>query len=307
MGQHTPVKRESDFTRRRFAFELLHTDGPANNMPAFHWHEFMELSFVRSGHGTYEIEGRSFPVAKGDIVVINNIERHRVTYEPGDPLFETVMHFSPQLLAPREDDGLDASYLGLFVHEGRQEPSFSNKPALPEAARRSVARLVAAISGEYKRRLPWYELMIKSQLLTLVALLLRESGRPPPPSAQQMAQRRSNIARLEAVVAFLRENFASELRLSEVAGRFSMSASYFSDYFRKHLGIRFSDYLLQVRIREALKLLCDEQRKVIDVAFACGFSSAASFYRAFRKVTGTSPRDHESGAVPAEASPTSSS
>ena len=58
------VRRDSDLVTRAFPFELRHARGPATNMRAFHWHDFVELSFVRSGRGTYEIEEKTFRVAK---------------------------------------------------------------------------------------------------------------------------------------------------------------------------------------------------------------------------------------------------
>ena len=76
-------KRESKLLEQPFPFEIIHIDEPANNMSMFHWHEFMEISYIQEGKGTYEIEEKVFGVAKGDFVIINNIERHKVTYHPG--------------------------------------------------------------------------------------------------------------------------------------------------------------------------------------------------------------------------------
>ena len=113
-----PVKRESDITQRAFPFELLHTRGPANNMAAFHWHDFMEICCVTHGSGVYEIEDKVLPVKTGDIVIINNVERHRVTYDAADPLFEIVIHFAPLLIWSKDKSSFDHRYLTLFLYEG---------------------------------------------------------------------------------------------------------------------------------------------------------------------------------------------
>jgi AraC-like DNA-binding protein len=289
-----PVKRESPISRRAFPFELLHAEGPANNMPSFHWHDFMELSWVRRGSGVYEIEDKVFHVSRGDVVIINNCERHRVTYHPQAPLYETVFHFAPQLLCPREAEGLDAGYLRLFLYDGA---TFTNAPALPPAVRKEVGRLVAAIREEYSARRPWSELMIKARLLTLVTHLLRASGLSEQPDPRGVAARRRNVARLERILAHIRRGFASELSLGGIAARFDMNPSYFSDYFHRNLGITFSEHLARVRIQEALRLLAEDRQSVTQIALACGFNTPASFYRAFRRVTGGSPRDVRSGRV----------
>jgi AraC-like DNA-binding protein len=290
-----PVKRESPISRRAFPFELLHAEGPANNMRAFHWHDFMELSYVRRGSGIYEIEDKVFRVSRGDVVIINNCERHRVTYDPAAPLYETVFHFAPQLLCPREAEGLDAGYLRLFLYDGA---TFDNAPALPPAVRREVGRLVADIRVEYAARRPWGELMIKARLLTLVTHLLRACGLSEQPDPRGVAARRRNIARLERILACIRKSFASELGLGGIALRFGMNPSYFSDYFRRNLGITFSEHLARVRIQEAIRLLGEDRQNVTEIALACGFNTPASFYRAFRRVTGGSPRDFRSGRPP---------
>jgi AraC-like DNA-binding protein len=281
-----PVKRESPISRRSFSFELLHERGPANNMPAFHWHDFMELSFVRRGSGVYEIENKVFRVAKGDLVIINNSERHRVTYDPADPLYETVFHFAPQLLCAHGEDRLDSRYLRLFLYDGA---TFTNAPRLEPPERRAVARMVADIRAEYRSRRPWHELMIKGKLLTLVTILIRACGMSEQPDQARVAARRRNVARLDRILSYMRKNFAEELGLDLIARRFDMNPSYFSDCFRRNLGITFSEQLARIRVQEALRLLEEDRLNVAEVAYACGFNTPASFYRAFHRVTGSSP------------------
>ncbi len=295
MDRPGSVKRQSDIGRRAFPFELLHANGPARNMQAFHWHDFMELSYIRRGVGQYEIEGKAFPVRQGDIVVINNIERHRVTYDPENPLYETVMHFTPELFSPRGEKRLDAGYLTLFLYRGE---TFMNKPELSERTRATLARLFREIRVEWEERKPLFELMIKSKLLTLVTHLLRESPAREKADPEAQAHRTRNVARLQAILDFIRDNFRAEIRLDDIARRFSMNPSYFSDYFRHHLGITFRQHLLQTRIEEATRLLGEGRLGSTEIAYRSGFNSTAAFYRAFRKATGASPGDYRKSKYP---------
>jgi AraC-like DNA-binding protein len=204
-------------------------------------------------------------------------------------LYETVLHFAPELLCARGEDRLDSRYLRLFLYDGA---TFANAPALTPEARRAVGRLVAEIRAEAAARRPWHELMIKSKLLTLVTHLIRACGLSEQPDPERVAQRRRNIARLEKILAYIRKNFTAELGLGTIARRFDMNPSYFSNYFRRNLGITFSEHLAQLRVQEALRLLAEDRLSVIDIAFACGFNTATSFYRVFRKSTGKSPGDY---------------
>jgi len=286
MRPERTVKRESDIGRRAFPFELLHAKGPATNMRAFHWHDFVELSFVRSGRGTYEIEDKTFRVGPGDVVIINNTERHRVTYHAADPLHETVLHFSPELLTGGPGAGrMDDRYLQLFRYDGA---AFANKPRLSEPARRSVRRHVIEIRAEWEGRRPWFELAIKARLLALVSLLLRECGVREPGAPAAVVARRRTIARLEQVLAWLRANYRRPVSLGDIAGRFSMRPSYFSDFFRRNLGVTFTEHLAELRIQESARLLA-EGRGSTEAAYACGFNTAAAFYAAFKRVMGVNP------------------
>jgi AraC-like DNA-binding protein len=282
------VKRESEITRRTFPFELLHAKGLATNMRAFHWHDFVELSFVRAGRGTYEIENKTFRVGPGDIIIINNTERHRVTYRASDSLHETVLHFSPEFLTGgTAAGGLDDRYLQLFRYDGA---TFANKPRLSDPARRAVRRIVNEIASEWTHRRPWFELSIKARLLEIVSLLLRECGvrEPSPPAAA--AARKKTIARLEQVLAWLRANYQHSVTLGDVARQFSMRPSYFSDFFKRNFGVTFTDYLAHLRVQEAARLLAEGTGST-EAAFACGFNTTAAFYAAFKRTMGMNPGD----------------
>jgi AraC-like DNA-binding protein len=272
-----------------FPFELLHAKGPATNMNWFHWHEFVEISFVRAGTGTYEVEDKTFTVQAGDIVIINNSERHRVTYDPARPLHETVLHFSPALLegalAPGEARGQG---LPLFSYDG---PGFVNKPDLSPAARRAVRALVAGIRREWEKREPWFQPVIRASLVQLACLLLRARGGRGAESPSVRAARRKKLAVMRQILDWIRANSRRQVSLEEIAARFSMRGSYFSDFFRRAFGVTFTQYLRQLRVEEAARAIAQEGRGSGEAAIASGFTSRTSFHRAFRKVMGASPRD----------------
>jgi AraC-like DNA-binding protein len=286
----TPIKRrELRLRDPAFPFEAAHIGEPANNMEAFHWHDFMELSYVEKGEGTYEVEGKTFPVRRGDIVVINNIERHRVRYRPGSRLYETVLHFTPEFIWSSRKDDFDYRYLKLFLYHGA---TFANKPALAPSARREVSALIHQIAEEYQARRPQYELMVKSRLLTIIAHLLRSCDIRPRP-ADEVNLRRYNVERLDSIVSYLRAHHTENaLSLQSVAAAFDLNPSYFSDYFKKNLGQGFLQYLTSIRVHDAMRMLKDRSLSTSQVAFACGFGNPASFATAFRKVSGVSPASY---------------
>jgi len=278
-------KRESDLNQRLFPFEIVHINEPANNMAFVHWHEFMELSYVQEGRGLYEIEDKLFEVDRGEIVIINNIERHRVTYDPKQPLYETVLHFAPSLIWSKENSYFDHTYLELFLYNGAW---FNNRPELKPDIKPVIAAVIAEIVEEYVAKRQYYELMIKSKLLTLITHLIRSCGIGTP-SQDEYLYRKKNIERLEEILRFINSSFSEDIGLGSVAQRFFMSPAYFSDFFKKNIGINFSDYLTRTRISEAIRLLNENRLNSTEIAFSVGFKNLPSFYAAFKRITRKNP------------------
>jgi two-component system response regulator YesN len=74
--------------------------------------------------------------------------------------------------------------------------------------------------------------------------------------------------------------------IQDMAG---MNPSYFSEYFKKNLGINFSDYIAKLRINEAIRMLQENKLSITEIAYNCGFNNSSSFYNTFKKITGTNP------------------
>ncbi|MDR3643719.1 MAG: AraC family transcriptional regulator [Clostridia bacterium] len=289
MDRAASSKRESNLKGKPFPFEVVHIGEPAHNMKYFHWHDFLEISYIDGGSGTYHIEGKTLPVKKGDIVIINNIEKHMVTYGPDETLYETVIHFDPSLIWSEENSPFDHSYLRLFLYNGAR---FNNKPIFNEKNTAAVKTIISEIVGEYTRREQFFELMIKAKLLTLITLLIRQCFLEES-SLHEFSFKKKNIERLDRIILYVNEHYDKELRLPIVAKEFYMNASYFSEFFKKNMGVSFSDYLTMVRINKALSLLYSENLSTTEIAFRCGFNNLSSFFSSFKKCTGMNPGEYK--------------
>ena len=275
-------QRQSDLSRRPFPFEVVHAEGPVVSMEMFHWHDYLEISLVRRGSGVYEIEDRMFPVRPGDLVIVNGTERHRVRFEDSDPLYETSIHFDPRLLWSKGDLPFDFELARLFG----KGVGFVNLPSFDESG--VLYHLYAEIVEEYLRIAPFHEIVIQAKLLLFVAELLRAKATFSLGERQEN-RRRSNIERLERILAFLEANQQGELTLRSVAERFFMNPTYFSEYFKKNVGVGFAEYLARMRIETAIRKLAEGRSTLTEIALQCGFNSLSSFYGAFRRIVGMNP------------------
>ena len=85
-----------------------------------------------------------------------------------------------------------------------------------------------------------------------------------------------------------------ELSLTQVAKQLQSNPSHVSKMVNKGFGVNFNDFVNQYRIAAVKEMLSNgehKQQTLLGIAFECGFNSKATFNRAFKKVTGLSPKD----------------
>ena len=98
---------------------------------------------------------------------------------------------------------------------------------------------------------------------------------------------------MEKMAFFIAENYAKPLRVAEIAKAVGIHPEYAVRLFRKTCGMSLVDYVTKHRISHAQRLLATTNRKVVDIAFESGFSSASRFYAAFQKACGKSPKRYQ--------------
>lgn len=91
---------------------------------------------------------------------------------------------------------------------------------------------------------------------------------------------------------FITDHSQDELSLAAVAYAVNMSATYFSEKFKKITGINFVDYVARTRVEKARNLLHNPSLRISEIAFEVGFQSLSQFNRAFKKVTGRAPSEY---------------
>ena len=104
-----------------------------------------------------------------------------------------------------------------------------------------------------------------------------------------------NTDLIENIVIYVNDNYSNpDLSISDVARNFSISESYFSQFFKEQTGKKFSDYLEERRLNKASELLKNSKMYIEDISKEVGYNSAYSFRRAFKRVYGVPPTEYRS-------------
>jgi AraC family transcriptional regulator len=95
--------------------------------------------------------------------------------------------------------------------------------------------------------------------------------------------------RLRLVMAFIEDNYESDLSLAELAQVGGMSTFHFAREFKRTTGTTPHQYLIKFRVERAKALLTQSELPLVEVSARAGFSHQSHFTRLFRRLTGTTP------------------
>ena len=99
-------------------------------------------------------------------------------------------------------------------------------------------------------------------------------------------------ASVKKAIAYVEENYASNITLEDVSHHGEISRSYLSMLFKQETGINFVTYLNQYRIEKGKKLLTDTNLKIYEIAEEIGFGSPYYFSKVFKELTGIQCKEY---------------
>ncbi|MBP5509177.1 MAG: helix-turn-helix transcriptional regulator, partial [Prevotella sp.] len=130
------------------------------------------------------------------------------------------------------------------------------------------------------------------QFLTILYELSKCSGaRPLASSSFAKIAVEDDSRRILKVKNFISKNYMDEIRLAQLADIAGMSTSAFSRFFKLHTGRNLTDYIIDMRLGAASRLLVDTARSISEISFSCGFNNLSNFNRIFKKKKGCSPSE----------------
>lgn len=130
------------------------------------------------------------------------------------------------------------------------------------------------------------------QFLTILYELSRcENARTLASSSYAKVTVEDDSRSILKVKNFISKNYMDELRLPELASLAGMSSSAFSRFFKLHTGRNISEYIIDLRLGYAARMLVDTDKSISEIGFDCGFNNLSNFNRIFKKKKGCSPSE----------------
>lgn len=238
-----------------------------------HYHSRYEIYYLYSGERFYFIQDKTFHIKKGSLVLIppnivhatlnvQNIayERFLVTFTDSD--MEYFCSYFP-----------DINFYETFEN-GIYVVNFSPKEQL----------VVESILEKMRDSEDFTSKQFFLSQLLFLANKTKEAK--PVEDDNELSGTQKTITE---VVAHINNNFQTELNLENISSEFFIDSCYLSRIFKKTVGMSFVDYINNVRVMEAKKLLISTDESIISIAENVGFKSNTHFGRVFKKITGIPP------------------
>ena len=270
-----------DYAQRGYLhedFRLFHLRGPIEEQLDWHYHTFHKLIFFLGGTASYGVEGRSFPLVPGDVILVPQGCVHRPEAAAGAPYERVIVYLSPEYLsrAGSAQSPLEACFL-----EAKAQFRFVLRP---QGGRRGLTQALAALERADAQAGFGQELLSQAALTTLLVLLRREMDEQLPAAVESLAA----DEKIAAIMRYLSLHATQSISIDDLAARFYISKYHMMSRFRDETGYTIHAYLVSKRLSLAREQIA-AGTPVLQAAAACGFGDYSAFCRAYKRQFGQPP------------------
>lgn len=236
---------------------------------AWHFHEDIEILFVKKGTKDVYINNTLYTLNAGDVIFINEYTPHK-TYTPKGN--QTL------LLQFNAKDVLPTAYSKQSL------PPFLIFSPSDEIYKQLTCEL-GTVAEENEVQKPFSEMVIQSSVFKILALLYRaESVASPTDNLNADMEKK-----ILPVLDYVKHHYSENIRLEDVGALLALNKSYFCRFFKRCTGMPFVDYLYKIRLSAAESLLLTSEKNITEIAYEVGFSSPAYFTKIFKAHKGYTP------------------
>lgn len=248
-----------------------------------HQHKEFELNFIEHGAGVRRIVGDSIEsIGDYDLVLIcgGNLEH---VWENGactsPDIREITIQFSPDFLGESLLAKNQFDQIRKMINAADHGLVFSLEAIM------HVYPILDRLSGEQDHFVQFLK------FLYVLDVLGRGPYRKLASSSFAHSARNRESRRVTKVKQYINDHYSEPLHLDDMASLVGMSPSAFSRFFKMRTGKSLSDYLLDIRLGYASRMLVDTARNISEICYESGFNNLSNFNRIFKAKRGITPRD----------------
>jgi AraC-like DNA-binding protein len=248
-----------------------------------HRHREFELNFVEHGAGVRRVVGDSIEtVGEYDLALIGaeNLEHvwENGTCQSPD-IREITIQFAPDFLGDKILEKNQFDSIRKMLKAAEHGLSF------PLDSIMRVYHYLDTLASEQDH----FQQFLK--FMSILNELSKGEYKILASSSFAHSSRNQESRRVTKVKQYINDHYAEDLRLDNMAELVGMSPSAFSRFFKMRTGKSLSDYILDIRLGYAARMLVDSTKNISEICYESGFNNLSNFNRIFKSKRGSTPRD----------------
>lgn len=249
-----------------------------------HQHKEFELNFIENGRGVRRIVGDSVEeIGDYELVLLGGEDLEHV-WEQGSckskDIREVTVQFSSDIF------GSDLLSKNQFASIKRMLGKADHGLSFPISSIMKVYSTLDTIANEKEGFVQFLKF-----LYVLYELSVSENVKVLASSSFSHTERSVESRRVQKVKEYINDNYAKQLKLADLADLVGMSSVAFSRFFRQRTGRTLSEYIVDIRLGYAARMLVDSTKNISEICYECGFNNLSNFNRTFKEKRNYTPRD----------------
>ncbi len=264
-------------------YSELHTNKPEDVIP-WHWHEELEIVYIKNGELRLQIPAVTFDLKKGDCIVINSSILHYGYTAACCELCSLV--FSPMLIAGTSDSVFTKKYLSPLI----SCPSFHAFLLTDGNNRKEIGDFINAFEA-LACDADGMEFTVRESLSHICFFLYQQFEKNMGILEKHLDL--DNL-RMRKMLDYIHENFAENITLAQIAKEADIGERECLRCFKRTIQTSPMQYLVKYKIlQSAALLLQNPSHSISEIAMQCGFDSPSNFSKMFRRFYACTPKEYK--------------
>lgn len=257
-------------------FHFLNSDIP---LLYLHHHDFYEIYLFISGDITYLIEGKSYDIKPGDIILINTKELHQAVINSMKVPYERIVLWINksflQELSSQETD------LTLCFESVKKRNVIRADIEFQQNVKTQLNKLLSLENHQGLGKDLLYKAYIAELVVNLSNLVLNDT------SNLDISVKKSIL--IDGIIEYINDHLEEDISIDELSKQFYLSKFHLSREFKKHTGTTIHRYMMQKKLIKAKELILKDY-PINSVYKQSGFGDYSNFFRAFKNEYGVTPK-----------------
>lgn len=271
-----------DYENPLLSLKIFRSKRKQNEIGGWHFHKELEILLVIDGCLEVHIEDEVYSMEKGDVILIGSHQLHRDRTYDQNNLEYMVLQFDIQ----QYFDQSTVSYIKYFSETKRPLSHLNYIFKKNTEAQQVVFACAQEIYHESQAKIEGYEIAVTMLIKKIILTLIRNDT-----EKSLNYHNDYELHRLKPVLDYIEEHLSDKITVDDAAKIINMSYYYFVKYFKKVLGMTFTEYVNFKKIKKAERILLTKEMTISHVGESIGLPNMAHFYKLFKKYNHCSPNE----------------